>query len=363
MKTSVKFKRGIIFFCFIFFLLSESNGQKALPVYDGFNYSVGTLIYDNINWWCLNPSPVNDVTVTAGSLTYPDLLEPTANKINISGDGDDFVIWFGDRPADTKIYYSFIFQVTGMTGISTGTPAHFAGFTNTYNATGSFGCSIFIQKDANDQTKFNIGHAARSSLTPIWYKVAGVTVQYSVNTPILIVGNYEIIGTFVSGTPNDKSSIWINPSSMTFENADPPTANITSNLTGGSANDINPVTSFYIRQDAASNTPTIDIDEIRVGLTWASVTPKSISTGTNDFRTDKDGIIIYPNPVNEFMKVDINSTGTRLIEIYNISGSRVLTQEVNPGTTTVNVSSLPKGVYTISFKGNGTAYSRKFVKK
>ena len=340
-----------------------SYGQKTLPVYDGISYSVGTLVYDNSNWWCLNPSPVNDVTVTSGSLTYPDLLESTLNKINISGDGDDFVIWFGDRPADTKIYYSFIFQVTSMTNLSSGTPAHFAGFTNTYNTTGSFGCSIFVQKDALDQTKFNIGHVARSSLVPVWNLSGGIPVQYSLNTPIFIVGCYEIIGTYVAGTPNDNSSLWINPLASTFENALPPAATITSNLTGGSANDINPVTSFYIRQDAASNTPTIDIDEVRIGLTWASVTPKTIATSTNDKIADKTGITIYPNPVKELMKVNVNRSDIRFMEIYNISGNRVLAKVINLGTTTINVSTLPEGIYTISFKGTGATYSRKFIKR
>ena len=118
MEKSLRFKKIMFFSCFIFLLINGSYGQKTLPVYDGINYTAGTLVYDNTNWWCLNTSPVNDVNVASGSLSYSGLLESTANKISISGDGDDFVIWFGDQPADTKIYYSFIFQVTDMTGIS-----------------------------------------------------------------------------------------------------------------------------------------------------------------------------------------------------------------------------------------------------
>ena len=80
MKRSIGFKRIMVISCFIFFLIGGSFGQKPLPVYDGINYTVGTLVYDNANWWCLNPSPVNDVLVASGSLTYPGLLESTANK-------------------------------------------------------------------------------------------------------------------------------------------------------------------------------------------------------------------------------------------------------------------------------------------
>ena len=364
MEKSIGFNKIVFFSCFIFLLINESYGQKTLPVYDGINYTVGTLIYDNINWWCLNASPVNDVIVSSGSLSFPELAESAGNKISISGAGDDIVIWFGDQAADTKVYYSFIFQITDMTGISIGTPANFAGFLNSHTTTGSLGCSIFVQKDASDPSKFNIGHSTRSSVTTAWNSVAGIPVQYSLNTPIFVVGCYEIIGVFLSGTPNDKSSCWINPPSSTFENTLPPVASITGDLTGTGINDINPLNTFYIRQDASSNTPSINIDEVRIGLTWASVTPKSIATGVTDIFSGKPGAAIYPNPVDNIMKVDFKSSDISYIEIYNLTGNRIMTKKVNQGTTNVDVSSLPKGMYVISFKGaDGVEVTKKVIKK
>ena len=361
MKKSIGFKRIVFFSCFIFFLISGSFGQKTPPVYDGINYTAGPLIYDNTNWWCLDTPPVNDIIVSSGSLSYPDFLESTANKIQFSGEGDDIVILFEDRPSDTQIYYSFIFRVTGMAGIATETPAHFAGFTS--STTGSTGCSILIQKDASDPTKFNIGHATRTSLVPSWNLVAGNPVEYSINTPILIVACYGIVGTFADGIPNDISSFWINPSASTFENTLPPAAVITGDLTEEATNDINPVNSFYIRQDAASNTPSIDMDEIRIGLTWASVTPKSVPTGVNEIFNEGGEITISPNPVTDIMKVDVKSTGISYMEIYSTTGRRILTKKADQGITNVDVSSLPQGIYIVSFKGSGGTYKRKFIKK
>ena len=355
--------RAILFACFLIPVNIGIYGQKTLPVYDGIDYSAGTLVYDNTNWWCLNASPENDVTVVSGSLSYDGLLESIANKLQISGGGDDFVIWFGDQPADTKVYFSFIFQVTDMTGIGPSAPAHFAGLTNSPTTSGSFGCSIFVQKDGTDPTKFNIGHAPRASLTPVWNNDAGTPIKYSLNTPILIVAMYDIIGTFVSGTPNDTSALWINPLSSTFEDTDPPAASLIGNLSGKPTNDINPVNRFYLRQDAASNTPTIQIDEIRIGSTWASVTPKSISTGTNNIYDDSPGVVIYPNPVIDVMKVNVKSSGISMMEIFDITGNKLLTKEVYQGTTIVDLSAYPRGMYLASFKGTGTAFIRKFIKK
>ncbi len=356
------FKKVMVFSCIILLSINYGLGQKSLPVYEGINYTAGTLVYDNTNWWCLNASPVNDVLVTSASLSYSGLLESTGNKINISGAGDDFVVWFGDQPTDTKVYYSFIFQVTDISGINQVTPMHLAGFSNAPNTSSAWGCSFIIQKDATDPTKYNIAHGTRSSL-PVWNMSGGIPVQYPINTPILIVACYEIIGTYVTGTPNDKSSLWINPSSTTFEDATPPTATLTGDLTGSGINDINPLNRFYIRQDAVTSTPNIDIDEIRVGLTWASVTPKSITTGTRDMFYERDEASIYPNPVKDVMKVDVKSSDISFIEIYNLAGSRILSKKVDQGITNIDVSSLSKGMYMVSLKGSGKLYNGKFIKE
>jgi hypothetical protein len=362
MGKSLLLKKFMFLSFFIFLLMNEIFGQKALPVYDGINYSAGTLVYDNTNWWCLNGTPVNDVSVTSGSLSFTGLLESTANKLSFGGAGDDFVIWFGDRPADTKIYYSFIFQVTDMSGVGAGTPASFAGFYNTPDISGSFGCSIIIQKDVSDPSKFNIAHGTRSAL-PVWNTVAGNPVKYSLNTPIFIVACYEIIGTFIDGTPNDKSSMWINPSPSTFENTLPPTANLSGDLTGTGANDINPVNRFYIRQDAASNTPSIDIDEIRIGLTWTSVTPKSLITGTYSISGENTCPTLYPNPVNDVMSIDIKNPGISSFDIHGITGNLLIRKVAYQGSENLDLSSFPKGIYLITFRGQNCTFVKKIIKK
>jgi hypothetical protein len=362
MGKLIGYKKIVFFSCFLFLIINAGFGQKTLPVYEGFNYTPGILVYDNTNWWCLNSTPVNDVSVALGNLSYSGLLESVGNKVSFGGDGDEFVIWFGDQPVDSKIFYSFIFQITDLTGIDQSAPAHFAGFSNAPNSSSAFGCSIIIQKDATDPTKFNLAHGTRSSI-PVWVTSAGVPVKYSINTPIFIVAAYEIIGSYVSGTPNDKSSMWVNPSSSTFENLTTPTPTLTGDLTGTGINDLNLVNRFYIRQDAPNTTPTINIDEIRIGSTWASVTPKSIATYTSDIFTEKSLANIYPNPVKDVMKAEIKSSDISSLEIYNLIGNRVLFKQLGMGITNVDLNSLPSGIYLASFKGSGVSFIRKFIKE
>ena len=56
-------------------------------------------------------------------------------------------------------------------------------------------------------------------------------------------------------------------------------------------------------------------------------------------------IKLYPNPVIDKFYVDCNDFLS--IKIYDMSGKEVVTQEVN-GKTEINISNLPKGIYTVS---------------
>ncbi|MCX6325736.1 MAG: T9SS type A sorting domain-containing protein [Bacteroidia bacterium] len=364
MKKTLLMKQLVFLSVFSMLLISENSGQKTLPVYDGISYTAGTLVYDATNWWVLNSTAVNDVAVTAGSLTYTGLRESAGNKISIGGDGDDFVIWFGDQPTDSKTYYSLIFQVTGMSGISAGTTAYFAGFSNNGTTGSSNGCGIYFQVDAINPAKFNIGHGTRaaSTIVPVWNTSGGSPVQYSVNTPIFVVGCYEAIGVYTAGVPNDKSSLWINPSAANFEDLLPPAASINTALTGTAPNDVSVVNRFFLRQDLTTNNPAIEVDEIRIGLTWSSVTPKALSTSAGKILSEGRSANIYPNPVKDNLKVDISGSDISNIEIFNITGVRVLSRILDQGVNNVNVSDLPQGAYIVKLKGSGTNSSGKFIK-
>ena len=55
-------------------------------------------------------------------------------------------------------------------------------------------------------------------------------------------------------------------------------------------------------------------------------------------------IKIYPNPTNDKFIVDLE--GVVSIKLYDMLGREVLTQTAN-GTTKINISHLPKGIYSI----------------
>ena len=77
----------------------------------------------------------------------------------------------------------------------------------------------------------------------------------------------------------------------------------------------------------------------------------------------KDGLIIYPNPVTNVLRIESNQyleAGTE-IEIINTLGQRVLKM---PYSNTLNVSGLVNGVYflQINSAAGNFVYPTRFVK-
>ncbi|MEM9888745.1 MAG: T9SS type A sorting domain-containing protein, partial [Bacteroidota bacterium] len=90
---------------------------------------------------------------------------------------------------------------------------------------------------------------------------------------------------------------------------------------------------------------TIDCDNNTDGI-------EARNTLLRDFR-------IYPNPVSEYLILEgLNSTST--VRVLDITGKLVLEQVVD---TQLEVSNLPKGVYTLEVQSNQEWIKEKFVKQ
>lgn len=70
-------------------------------------------------------------------------------------------------------------------------------------------------------------------------------------------------------------------------------------------------------------------------------------------------IKIYPNPTSDFVYVSYEGTVDLTIELFNISGQRILSQKEQ----IVNVSHLQSGVYLLKISHDGQAITKKIVKK
>ncbi|OFX28804.1 MAG: hypothetical protein A2X08_02410 [Bacteroidetes bacterium GWA2_32_17] len=224
------------------------TGNAQVLLYEGFDYAVGDSLPMH-GWTGINNG--DQVFVTNGSLSYTGFAPSVGNKISFDGFGRDFQKTFSSQAAGT-VYISFIFQVTDASLLDT-----VSYFTGVGATSATFGSTVWIRKSG---TGFKLGLNARSTVA---YNSWNNTV-YDFNTPILLVVSYQI----VSGTTNDIAKMWINPSASSYCAATEPTPTIT--ITNGGT-DLTAIDRIFVRQAATNSTPFVDMDEIRVGLTWADV--------------------------------------------------------------------------------------------
>ncbi len=80
----------------------------------------------------------------------------------------------------------------------------------------------------------------------------------------------------------------------------------------------------------------------------------------NNYR--QKALVIYPNPANDL--ITIKASSIKAVTIINTEGKVVYSEKANNNTATINISSLPKGIYLV--KGvleNNTVVSEKLIKE
>ena len=304
-----------------------------LPLYEGFNYTVGNNLDDQANWTDLN-SGDHVLIAGSGGLTYTGLASSaqTGNHISFDGSGIDNKIEFTGVTSGV-VYASFIFKITdqsAMTDLNDG--GYFAALAE--NNT-SFDTRLWVHPKTNPVgTTYEISITNTSS-SPTF---AGT---YNVGDNVLIVLSYAPgVGT-IKG--------WINPTSF---GGTEPTPDFSETDSSAAAT----IDRFIIRQDSAGETPSISFDELRIGTSYADVTPTTLSKNTFNTSIFK----IYPNPSKSNF-VNITSTGLGVIQaqVYDVLGKQVLNGLVANGR--FNVSSLSTGIYVVKLTQNKLSKTKKMI--
>jgi hypothetical protein len=252
MKHKLLFKNYLkTFFLLAFFAVGNFTfGQATLPHYDGLNYTAPGNLQTQTGWTVLNSG--DNLAITSGNLNYTGLSTSIGNKVTFDGAGIDTAKLFTQQTSGT-VYYSFLMNVTSLGSLNTTTGGY---FTSLNEGTGTnFGATVWTRSDGSG---YNIGINPRTTAgNTVWS--SGTT---SINQTILVVISYQII----SGLANDIVKLWINPNLGGTE----PLATLT---TVNSGTDLVNLNRILIRQDSATATPFIEMDELRIGTTWADVTP------------------------------------------------------------------------------------------
>ena len=253
-------KKGLLF---IFTILSINVFAQA---FESFNFTGSA----NANGWTTH-------SVTAGqegqlvalttpsqsgaSLSYTGLAASTANRMALVA-GSSTATEDLNKAFTTTLptgYFSFLLNVTNTTGLTAG-GAYFIGFGGTAgtNVTVYFP-RLFIKLGATPNT-FQLGILNTSGGAGA--VATYLPTEYTPGTTMLVVAKASAPA--VAGAIT--ASLWVNPTPGAAE----PAAGVT-NSGGTSSWPANGIQSVYLRQ--AAGTGNYEIDEIRAGETWASVTP------------------------------------------------------------------------------------------
>jgi Pectate lyase len=253
------------FFCvpLMFWSLCLS-APAALIFEDSFDYTVGEDLGESSSstrW----QNPKSNITIASGSLSYAGLQTSSGNRVNVNGgtsnlDGARTAPGTWTPRTNGTLYLSFILRLNGLSGIiSTGNGIPILNISQassvsqqliSVNLLNSSGVKLGVVKYPSSNVA--VSSAFFSSGPGANLSADGVTTYF-------VVAKYE----WVAGTGNDIVTLWVNPSTLGGEE-DSGNKVFTSEGNDGTAN----AGRLYINRG-----PSLDIDELRIGETWADVTP------------------------------------------------------------------------------------------
>ena len=270
-----------------------ASASAALVRYEPFDHTpIGSSVEGKTNpdgeTWVgaySNATAPSLIKVASGSLAMPSAMPasfgnsaeidggPSSSATNSEQSGKALRLPFASTGIAVNsggtMYYSMALRIDELTGSNSGQGGFLVALNNSTAATTTEptagAARLQSRVDPNDATKYNLGIFRNISAT------AGATSwsgPLTVGETIFIVASYET----VAGNQNDVARLWIDPDLSTLGDGSfspvttPPT--VIDNTTG-TGTDIG-IFSILLRQSPA---PHVTLDELRVGTTWADVTP------------------------------------------------------------------------------------------
>jgi hypothetical protein len=249
----------------LLFTLTILSLNAFAQAFESFNFTGAA----NTNGWTTHSGTAGQILAvtspsgSGNSLSYAGLQASAGNRIELNSTWSEDI----NKPIaipGTTGYFSFLINVLNTTGL-TAAGNYFMGFAASSGATNVtiFFPRVHIKLGATPNT-FQLGILNTSGGT---VTISYAPTEYPLNTTLFVVA--KATATAV-GSPIT-ASLWVNPIAGAAE----PAAVVT-NASGTSNWAATGIQSLFIRQSAG--TGNYEIDEIRAGETWASVTPGSAAS-------------------------------------------------------------------------------------
>lgn len=239
-------------------LLTGAFVQASLLVSEDFSSAPGALVGtspDTGGTWTENAQAgTTPYSIVSGSLTAPDGFAASSGNMASKGgvSGRENQTAFTTQTAGTTLYYSLLINVPTL---KLNSAAEICGLT--LNDAADY-ASIRYQNTGENY--YTLGVTYRNAISNRMD-----TTQLTAGSTHLVVVSYQMN----SGFLNDVVNFWLDPDMSTFGNETAPAPLLT--LTGAQADA--PSLNMFELNNASAMPVGVLFDEIRVGTTWADVTP------------------------------------------------------------------------------------------
>ena len=245
-------------------LVGLPEARAALLFYDGFDYLAGERLGESSSsaTW---ENHKDQFTIVSGSLQYPGLKASTGNRVNIQTTTpslDSVRTLDGSWPSQASgvLYVSFVLRLHGtaeIRGTKSGTSLVTVGDALKNREL----LGINLRNDGTIKLGVVKYPSSNESISSSAFFTQGTGANLSVDgsTTYLIVAKYE----WVKGASNDVVTLWVNPATL---GAGEDTGNKIFTSAGEDG------TGSAARLTLCRG-PNVNIDELRIGQSWADVTP------------------------------------------------------------------------------------------
>lgn len=269
MKKFLLFKKFLI----VILLIGLSLAGWAQVLYEDFNYATPAYIGGNgnagtssNNWTThsVTAGHTTTVDIADGSLTYTGLKSSNGNKVNFfsNANATDRDINRAFTSSATAIYYSALVNIIDNSQITVAGDYFMNIGASAGSSAGSLGGRLGIKSvNTGANFRFLIQNTSTGTIT---FTDNGTDLSFG--TTYLVVVKYDR-----SASPT-VANLWVNPTSLGGTEPSGSVSNSSGTATFASFG------SICLRNNAAS--PKAYIDEIRVGETWADVTPVASVTSS-----------------------------------------------------------------------------------
>jgi len=241
--------------------------RAALYLEEAFPYATGNL--NSQPGW----SGGSGSQVTAGSLNYPGLVSPTvtSNKVNLPSTASTASKSFNALPISSgNVYLSFLLkQTTLATSMSGSTVAGLDDDGTFSTSSGRVASALGIHVKQTNSTTYLVGvrKAQGASGAGGGTDIFFTGDSFVTGETVFIVAKY----TFGPSAGDDTVTLWVNPATNSFGGIEPVASIAATN--SGNTTDATQLQHVFVRCNSSTTSGINEIDDVRVGSTWADVTP------------------------------------------------------------------------------------------